>query len=70
MTYLRKMPQVTKDKISSSLQGRKLSDETKERISQGVKKAWAKVPKTVEIWGTERNNDNDKTDNTNEKSKI
>lgn len=69
MTYLRKMPQVTKDKISNSLQGRKLSDETKERISQGVKKAWAKVPKTVELWVTAENN-NDKTSNTNEKSEI
>lgn len=69
MSYKRQMPQITKDKISSSLTGRKLSDETKERISQGVKKAWAKVPKTVELWGTTENN-NDKASNTNEKSKV
>lgn len=68
MTYLRKMPQVTKDKISSSLQGRKLSDETKEKISLGVKKAWSKVPKTTDLWTTTENN-NDKA-STNEESKI
>ena len=62
------MPQITKDKISSSLTGRKLSDETKEKISVGVKKAWARVPKDVKLWGTENNSD--KTSNTNEKSKI
>lgn len=60
MTYLRKMPQVTKDKISSSLTGRKLSDETKEKISVGVKKAWSRVPKTIELWSADENN-NDKT---------
>lgn len=69
MTYQRVMPQDVRDKISSSLTGRKLSDETKERISQGVKKAWAKVPMTTELWGTTENN-NDKTSNTNEKSEI
>lgn len=60
MTYQRVMPQDVRDKISSSLQGRKLSDETRERISQGVKKAWAKVPKTVDLWGADENN-SDKT---------
>ena len=69
MSYSRIMQQSVKDKISNSLRGRKLSDETKERISQGVKKAWAKVPKTVELWVTAENN-NDKTSNTNEKSEI
>lgn len=68
MSYKRQMPQITKDKISSSLTGRKLSDETKEKISVGVKKAWARVPKDVKLWGTENNSD--KTSNTNEKSKI
>lgn len=60
MTYLRQMPQVVKDKISNSLTGRKMSDETKQKISLGVKKAWAKVPKKVDLWGTSENN-NDKT---------
>ena len=62
------MPQAVKDKIRNSMSGRKLSDETKERISQGVKKAWAKIPKTTELWGTENNSD--KASNTNEKSKV
>lgn len=68
MSYKRVMPQAVKDKIRNSMSGRKLSDETKERISQGVKKAWAKIPKTTELWGTENNSD--KTSNTNEKSKV
>lgn len=58
MTYLRQMPQVVKDKISNSLTGRKMSDETKQKISLGVKKAWAKVPMTTELWGTTENNSN------------
>lgn len=70
MTYLRKMPQVTKDKISSSLQGRKLSDETKQKISLGVKKAWAKVPQTTELWTASENNNNDKTSNKDESTKV
>lgn len=69
MTYLRQMPQAVKDKISQSLTGRKMSDETKQKISLGVKKAWAKVPMTTEIWGTERNN-NDKTSNKDESTKV
>lgn len=66
MTYQRVMPQDVRDKISSSLTGRKMSDETKQKISLGVKKAWAKVPKTTDLWSTENNND--KKNNTNEKS--
>ena len=57
MTYQRVMPQDVRAKISSSLTGRKLSDETKEKISVGVKKAWARVPKDVKLWGTENNSD-------------
>lgn len=60
MTYQRVMPQDVRAKISSSLTGRKLSDETKERISQGVKKAWSKVPPKVDLWATTENN-NDKS---------
>ena len=38
------MSQATKDKISAKLTGRKLSQETKNKISQGQKNAWAKIP--------------------------
>lgn len=69
MSYSRIMQQSVKDKISNSLRGRKLSDETKEKISLGVKKAWSRVPKDVKLWGTENNNNN-KTSNNDEKSKI
>lgn len=40
----REMPQATKDKIAATLRGRKLSQETKNKISIGQKKAWAKIP--------------------------
>lgn len=69
MTYQRVMPQDVRDKISSSLTGRKLSDATKERISQGVKKAWARVPKTVDLWGADENN-SDKTCINDESTKV
>ena len=68
MSYSRIMQQSVKDKISNSLRGRKLSDETKEKISLGVKKAWSKVPKTTELWATENNNN--KTSNTDESTKV
>ena len=68
MTYQRVMPQDVRAKISSSLTGRKLSDETKEKISVGVKKAWARVPKDVKLWGTENNND--KASNNDESTKV
>lgn len=57
MGLKRIMPQCTKDKISAKLCGRKMSDETKQKISIGMKNAWAKVPKKVDLWGTENNND-------------
>ena len=44
MGYSRTMPQYVKDKISRKLQGRKLSDKTKQLISTGVKSAWNKIP--------------------------
>lgn len=44
MGYTRTMPQYVKDKISRKLQGRKLSNLTRERISIGVKNAWDKIP--------------------------
>lgn len=42
--YKRQMPQSTRDKISAKMQGRKLSDQTKQKISNAIKKAWATVP--------------------------
>lgn len=44
----RDMPQTTKDKISLALTGRKLSDETKRKISAGQKLAWSKIPRRLE----------------------
>ena len=44
----REMPQYVKDKISATLTGRKLSDETKKKISDGQKEAWAKTPKKTD----------------------
>ena len=44
MGYKRVMPQITKDKISDKLTGRKLSDETKQKISDALKAAWSKIP--------------------------
>ena len=40
----RQMPQYVKDKISAKMTGRKLSQETKNKISIGQKKAWDKIP--------------------------
>lgn len=42
--YSRQMSQATKDKISAKMRGRKLTDMTKRKISNGVRKAWASVP--------------------------
>ena len=64
----REMPQWVKDKISAKLKGRTLSDETKQKISDGQKAAWAKIPlkqTTDTIWGTsdEKKNNTDKQTN-------
>jgi hypothetical protein len=40
----RAMPQYVKDKIAATMTGRKLSQETKNKISIGQKNAWAKIP--------------------------
>lgn len=45
--FKRQMPQSTKNKISASLTGKRKSEETKEKISQSLKNAWAQVPKTT-----------------------
>lgn len=41
----REVPQYVRDKISQKLTGRKLSDETRQKISDAQKAVWAKVPK-------------------------
>lgn len=43
----RKRPKEVCDKISLKMQGRKLSDETKRKISKSVKLAWSKVPQVT-----------------------
>ena len=44
MGYKRQMSQETKDKISKSLSGRKLSQNHIENIKKGIRKAWERVP--------------------------
>lgn len=58
--YSRQMPQSTKDKISAKMRGRKLTDMTKQKISNGVKKAWASVPQktTTSSWNENNNEKN------------
>lgn len=64
----RQMPQEVRDKIAAKLKGRKLSDETKKRISDGQRKAWAQIPPTkdvTDLWPT--NNEENKLENGTEK---
>lgn len=66
----REMPQATKDKISAKLKGRKLSDVTRKRISDGQKRAWAQIPKkqdVTDLWLTQQNKDQKTNDNGTEK---
>ena len=62
------MPQATKDKIAAKMRGRKLSQETKNKISQGQKNAWAKIPhiqpkeQTFGYIDTSKNNTDKTTD--------
>ena len=44
MGYSRTMPQEVKQKISQSLTGRKLTPNHIKAISDGVKRAWDKIP--------------------------
>lgn len=58
----REMPQYVKDKISASLTGRKLSPETKKRISDGQRKAWAQIPHqkdVTDLWPTSKDNNHE-----------
>lgn len=62
----REMPQYVKDKIAASMRGRKLSDETKRRISDGQRKAWAMIPPkqdVTDLWPTQQNKDQKTNDN-------
>lgn len=58
----REMPQYVRDKIAAKLRGRKLSDETKRRISDGQRKAWAQIPHqkdVTDLWPTSNDNNNE-----------
>lgn len=63
--YKREMPQAQKDKISASLRGRKMSDETKKKIGDKVRQAWATIPKTTtsNLWNVDDENNEDNTGN-------
>lgn len=56
--YSRTMSQAQKDKISASLKGRKMSDETKKKIGDKVRQAWSQVPQTTSgnLWATDDEN--------------
>ena len=43
-TYRNDMPQKQKDKIAFANTGKKLSQQTKQRISQSMQKYWQKLP--------------------------
>lgn len=51
MDYKRKtreMPQEVRDKISASLMGHQHTEETRQKISAGQKKAWAQIPRKAD----------------------
>ena len=53
MTRLsRNVPQYVRDKISQKLTGRKLSDETRQKMSDAQKALWSKVPKNINLTST------------------
>ena len=60
MGYNRKMPQEVKQKISQSLTGRKLTPNHIKAISDGVKRAWDKVPQDPQkIYNNNKTNNTD-----------
>ncbi|MBM6674570.1 hypothetical protein [Marseilla massiliensis] len=66
----REMPQYVRDKIAAKLRGRKLSDETKRRISDGQRRAWAQIPPQQDfdkLWPTNDNDNKDPKGNVTEK---
>lgn len=69
----RQMPQATRDKIAAAMRGRKLSPETKKRISDGQRKAWAQIPPTkdvTDLWPTNNNNENERENGTETEGKF
>lgn len=54
----REMPQEVKEKISAKMQGRRLSPETKKKIADGQRKAWARIPYNSETNKEEKNGKN------------
>lgn len=69
----REMPQATKDKIAAKMRGRKLSDTTKKRISDSLKKAWAQIPPQQDfdkLWPTDNNTKNEQGNGTEKESKF
>ena len=71
----REMPQYVRDKIAAKLRGRKLSDETKRRISDGQRKAWAQIPHqkdVTDLWPTSNddNNENEQDNGTETTNKL
>lgn len=49
----REVSDETRKKISQALKGRTHSLETRQKISDGQKAAWAKIPQTTDVWDTE-----------------
>lgn len=71
----RQMLQATRDKIAAAMRGRKLSPETKKRISDGQRRAWAQIPPQQDfdkLWPTsnENNNENEQNDGTETEGKF
>ncbi len=70
----RQMPQEVRDKIAAKLKGRKLSDETKRRISDGQRKAWAQIPHqkdVADLWPTnDYENESEQGNGTEKESKF
>ena len=43
----RQVPQDVRNKIAASLKGRQISDETRQRMSDAQRAAWARVPQNI-----------------------
>ena len=57
MGYTRQMPQETRQKIANSLRGRKLQPSHIKAISDGLKRAWGKIPQDPQkIYNNTTNN--------------
>lgn len=53
----REVSDQTRQKISQALTGRKHSLETRQKISNGQKAAWARIPQTTDVWATDNKRD-------------